>query len=389
MIGHSIALMTFIDLAFVAGGISIAILIYKYRTIFFASKSTKNLLIIAIGALAIAGFYVVDLFNMWVLPRFVGMKDAMAAMHYLHLNTGWVIISLGFGAVTLGLILTIRSVAHLIGELESREQALITKIDDADFVTKAAETANKNKSDFLANMSHELRTPLNAIIGFSESISRELFGPVGSPKYLEYSADIQQAGKHLLEIINDILDLSKIEAQEIGIDEVSLNVLGTIQSCIRLVRERAVSAGVQLKLDAPEYLPPLYADERMLKQVMINLLSNAIKFTPAGGEVVISLACFADRGLVIEVADTGIGIAREDISTVLVPFKQVDGDLNRKFEGTGLGLPLSKSMTELHGGTFDIQSEIGVGTIVTVCFPVERIVPEITTVNHGQSVGNL
>lgn len=242
-----------------------------------------------------------------------------------------------------------------------------------------AELASRAKSEFLANMSHELRTPLNAIIGFSETIHKQTFGPVGSPKYLEYVDDIHQAGRHLLNVINDILDLSKIEAGKVELHEATVNVSGVVASCVLLVKERAAAEDLNLKPDVPDNLPPLYADERMVKQILINLLSNAIKFTPEGGEIGIKVWSRPDAGYVFQIADTGIGIALEDIPTVLTPFKQADGALDRKFEGTGLGLPLSKSLTEMHGGSFDLQSEIGVGTTVTVRFPAERIVSASAT----------
>ena len=242
-----------------------------------------------------------------------------------------------------------------------------------------AELANRTKSEFLANMSHELRTPLNAIIGFSETIHRQTFGPVGSPKYIEYVDDINHAGRHLLNIINDILDLSKIEAGKVELLEESVNVAEVVGSCLLLVKERAAAGGVDLKLNMPDDPVPLYADERMLKQILINLLSNAIKFTPAGGTVEIRVWSRPNAGYVFQVADTGIGIALEDIPTALSPFKQIDSALNRKYEGTGLGLPLSKSLAEMHGGSLDLQSAVGGGTTVTVRFPAERIVLEAAT----------
>jgi PAS domain S-box-containing protein len=237
-----------------------------------------------------------------------------------------------------------------------------------------AELANRTKSEFLANMSHELRTPLNAIIGFSDMIRKQSFGPVGSPKYLEYINDINESGTHLLKIINDILDLSKIEAGKIELHEEQVNVPDTVEGCLLLVRTRARECGVTLTSETPDDLPALYADERMLKQILINLLSNAIKFTPTGGEVKVKSWCRADTGFVFQVMDTGIGIALDDIPNALAPFKQIDGELNRQFDGTGLGLPLTKSLTELHGGSLDLQSEIGVGTTVTIRFPAERII---------------
>ncbi len=235
-----------------------------------------------------------------------------------------------------------------------------------------AETANRAKSEFLANMSHELRTPLNAIIGFSEMVRNEVFGPLGSSKYHEYVRDIHISGEHLLTLINDILDLSKIEAGKAELHEEAVDVSKAAESCLLLVKERAETTQVILKPDIADGLPPLHADERKLKQILINLLSNAIKFTPVGGEVSLKIWICPDTGYVFQIADTGIGIAREDIPKALMPFRQIDSDLNRKFEGTGLGLSLTKMLAEAHGGSLELQSEAGIGTTVTVRFPAER-----------------
>ena len=242
--------------------------------------------------------------------------------------------------------------------------------------TEQAEIANRFKSEFLANMSHELRTPLNAIIGFSNIIRDETFGPVGNPKYAEYITDINSAGEHLLAIINDILDLSKIEAGKVELHEESVDVVRILESCSILLNERAQRGGVSLNSDIADNIPPLYADKRKLRQILINLLSNAVKFTPAGGTVAISAWSRPDAGYVFQIADTGIGIALEDIPKVLAPFHQIDSRLGRQYEGTGLGLPLTRSLVELHGGSLDLQSEPGAGTTVTVRFPEARVMPE-------------
>ena len=237
-----------------------------------------------------------------------------------------------------------------------------------------AETANVAKSVFLANMSHELRTPLNAIIGFSDLIQTETFGPLGSPHYREYSKDINNAGQHLLELINDILDLSKIEAEKEELYEEALDIPSAIGSSLSLVRQRAEKNNIGLELKIEEDIPKLDADERKLKQILVNLLTNAIKFTKPGGSVTVNAWCRPNSGFVFQVVDTGIGIAPKDIPKALSQFGQVDGDLNRKYEGTGLGLPLTKALVELHGGSLDLQSEEGAGTTVSVRFPAWRIV---------------
>ncbi len=237
-----------------------------------------------------------------------------------------------------------------------------------------SEAANQAKSAFLANMSHELRTPVNAIIGFSESMKHEMFGPVGSIKYREYADDIYASGLHLLDLINDILDLSKIESETEELREETIKIAKFLRTVQPLVEGSAETGGVELDMDVSELLPPLYADSRKLKQILVNLLSNALKFTEPGGKVTLRAWCQENCGFVFQVVDTGIGIALEDIPKALAPFHQIDSDLNRKYEGTGLGLPLTKSLVELHGGSMDLQSQPGVGTTVTVRFPAERTV---------------
>lgn len=238
---------------------------------------------------------------------------------------------------------------------------------------ESAEVANRTKTEFLANMSHELRTPLNAIIGFSELIHQETFGPIGSTRYVEYAQDIIDSGRHLLKVINDILDVSKMEAGKLDLDENSVNVETMIRSSLRLVAERAREANVRLVVSVPGNLPMIRADERRLKQVLLNLLSNSVKFTPSNGEVRISAEAHVGAGLAIVVRDTGIGIAPADLPRVLKPFGQVDSNLSRRYDGTGLGLSLSKTLVELHGGTLTIDSKLGEGTTVRVALPQSRV----------------
>ena len=226
-------------------------------------------------------------------------------------------------------------------------------------------------------MSHELRTPLNAIIGFSEIITNETFGPVGSLIYREYTSDIHESGQHLLGLINDILDLSKIESGTEELHEDKIEIPEITRSALKLVGHHARQGEIKLELELSDQLPALRADERKLKQILVNLLSNAVKFTDAGGQVTLRAWCRMDSGYVFQIVDTGIGIAPEDIPKALSRFGQVDGDLNRQYEGTGLGLPLTKALVELHGGVLDLQSEVNVGTTVTVRFPAERIVASL------------
>ncbi len=238
-----------------------------------------------------------------------------------------------------------------------------------------AELASRAKSEFLANMSHELRTPLNAIIGFSEMIRDEAFGPLPSPKYVEYAADIHASGEHLLELINDILDISKIEAGELKLHEEEFDVLRIARACIQFVAKRARDNGLTLDCDLPDDFPRLYADACKVKQILINLLSNAVKFTEEGGRVSLRVRLREDGGIELAITDTGIGIARKDLKLIMKPFTQVDSKLARKYEGTGLGLPLCKSLLDLHGGRLEIESEIGVGTTARAIFPPSRTRP--------------
>jgi signal transduction histidine kinase len=236
----------------------------------------------------------------------------------------------------------------------------------------SAEAASRAKTEFLANMSHELRTPLNAIIGFSEILTQESLGPLGHPSYRDYVHDVHESGVHLLRIINDILDLSKIEVGKLALNETPIVPGEVVESCVRIVRERADAAGLNLIAEIAPDLPALNADERMVKQVLLNLLSNAIKFTAPGGSVRVVARVATDDGLTIQVIDDGIGIAKVDIERAMQPFEQVDSSLHRKYQGTGLGLPLARSMCELHGGSFAIESTVGKGTTVTVRFPAAR-----------------
>lgn len=235
-----------------------------------------------------------------------------------------------------------------------------------------AEVASLAKSQFLANMSHELRTPLNAIIGFSEIMANQMLGPLGSDQYVGYAADILDSGRHLLDVINDILDMSRIEAGAVKLNESDIDLKLIAASALRLIEQRADDVGVQLINRIPDGLPTVHADQRLLRQVLINLLSNAVKFTPAGGTVTLTAGVDDDGGLWLAVGDTGIGMAPEHVSVALEPFGQVECALDRRYEGTGLGLPLVKSIMELHGGTIRIDSALGVGTTVTIALPPFR-----------------
>jgi signal transduction histidine kinase len=234
---------------------------------------------------------------------------------------------------------------------------------------EAAECASRMKTQFLANMSHELRTPLNAIIGFSQMIRDEFRGPAGCPEYKDYAGDIHDSSCHLLQIINDLLDVSKIEAGMLTLHESEVDIGHVVEACCRLVKHRADEARVTLAVEMPQPAPILRADDRMLRQIALNLLSNAVKFTPAGGSVAISVTVSAAGEVALAVRDTGIGIAPENFEKVMQPFGQIDGALTRRCEGTGLGLPLTRGLVRLHGGTLTLASELGIGTTVTVRLP--------------------
>jgi signal transduction histidine kinase len=239
-----------------------------------------------------------------------------------------------------------------------------------------AEAANQAKSGFLANMSHELRTPLNAIIGFSEMMQREVLGALGNEQYRAYIGDIHASGTHLLQIINDILDLSKAESGKIDLCEDVFDLHDIMRSVGQLSAGRIHAAGLSISHDLPEDLPPLSGDERKTKQVLLNLITNAVKFTPFGGSITVSANFDPEDGLAITVADTGIGIPEADLDRVLKPFEQVDSSLSRQHQGTGLGLPLVKAIMEMHGGRLLLRSTLGAGTKVTVVFPPERVLAQ-------------
>jgi len=272
---------------------------------------------------------------------------------------------------------------HRVDEIGSLSRALRVFRDNAIrtqqlYLEKiGAEAANRTKSDFLANMSHELRTPLNAIIGFSEVIQKAIIGPL-SERYRAYGADIFSSGTHLLGLINDILDLSKLEAGQFELHEEDVDIREAIEASMLLVGPQAEKSRVELSKAIDENLAFIRADDRRIRQILINLLSNAVKFTTEGGKV--RVASFGtNAGLAIAVSDTGIGMASEEIPKALEEFGQIDSKISRQFAGTGLGLPLAKHLIELHGGTLTIKSQINVGTTVTIVLPHERILGRLAT----------
>jgi signal transduction histidine kinase len=235
-----------------------------------------------------------------------------------------------------------------------------------------AESANRTKTEFLANMSHELRTPLNAVIGFSGIMHQQAFGPMPE-RYVEYSKLIEDSGTHLLTIINGILDLARAEAHRLTLHEDEIDIPEVVSLCEGMIRPMAEKAEIDFSVEIDEGLPPMFADPTKLQQILINLLSNAVKFTPAPGSVRLTIGVDTTGGLIFRIADTGIGIPADKIDVALAPFGQVDSRLSRKYDGVGLGLPLTKCLVELHGGTVKIESECERGTVVAVLFPKERV----------------
>lgn len=253
---------------------------------------------------------------------------------------------------------------------EDLENRVAERTCDLVRAKEQAELASRSKSEFLATISHELRTPLNAIIGFSEVMAGAMFGPLGNARYQGYAGDIVASGRHLLAVINDILDVSKIEAGHMMLDLETMDLRHVIDSAVRLVENRARLGKLRLSCEVAPDLPLIEGDRRRCLQILVNLLSNAIKFTPEGGQVSVHAEA-ANDGVRLRVKDTGIGMNAAEILVALEPFRQVDGSLGRRFEGTGLGLPLAKAMTEMHGGALRVDSAKGQGTEVSLWLPLK------------------
>jgi two-component system cell cycle sensor histidine kinase PleC len=304
-----------------------------------------------------------------------GSVEAVVELSY-DVTEQWKQLDLFEQIGTGGVILIFLVVISTLLYTANRAEQIIARQHEANLELAAqaatAQAENRDKSQFLANISHELRTPLNAIIGFSEFIKMERSGPLGNEKYAEYIRDIHASGVHLLSLINDILDYSKAEADKLELEVAEVDATKTVRNSMRLVSPRAEGAQVALIEEIPKEHFIIATDAKKLKQIMLNLLSNAVKFTPAGGSVsVVMWQDVVKGGICIEVRDTGIGIAPKDISRAMAPFGQVDNTLSRKYEGTGLGLPLTRKFVEIMGGTFKIQSELGKGTVIAISLPKE------------------
>ncbi len=303
-------------------------------------------------------FLLYQVISLWINP--ISHTDYVSNNFFLAMATG---IGM-FSSYMLETHIRNNYIAQKI--IEEKHRVVQSQLDEA-------ESANRAKSEFLATMSHELRTPLNAIIGFSEMIRQQYMGPVGSPKYIEYAGDIHDSGQHLLSIISDILDLAKAESGKLEINESEFDFNAAIKSTLKMFHQQAGEDGIVL-----EYTPSpgdqyVRADARLMRQVALNLISNAMKFTPAGGKVSIHVFVSGDFGVTLSVVDTGIGIAAENIDRVLRPFEQVESSLVRSHGGTGLGLPYSKKVVEIHGGTLKLLSKVNHGTTVRVSLPATRV----------------
>ena len=322
------------------------------------------------------------------------MVASIDATHDAYITSRRVVIQFAVGSIALALALGYAISWSLIGPVRHMDERL-QQIASGDFAGRVEipnrdelgalaanlnrmseelgrlyqqlEAASRHKSEFLANMSHELRTPLNAIIGFSEVLLERMFGEL-NPKQEEYLQDIMTSGRHLLSLINDILDLSKVEAGRMELEPSAFDLPAALEGCLTLVRERATRHGITLGLTVDEDLGQIVADERKVRQVVLNLLSNAVKFTPEGGRVAVG-AARADGGVEVSVSDTGIGIAQDEQEAIFEEFRQAASDYTRKREGTGLGLALSRKFVELHGGRIWVKSEVGKGSTFTFTLP--------------------
>jgi two-component system cell cycle sensor histidine kinase PleC len=284
-----------------------------------------------------------------------------------------------------------RRLIATVSDLQRSQQALERQTQElADLAEKyaeektRAEEANQAKSKFLANMSHELRTPLNAIIGFSEMMGAGIFGPLGPDKYREYCSDIHQSGHYLLDVINDILDMSKIEAGRIRLEQEEIALEAFLNDAMRVVSTRADDKRLDLVADITQGVR-MRADHRLLKQIVLNLLSNSVKFTPEGGRVVIRGRATGST-VSIAIADSGIGIPRDALAKLGRPFEQVESQLTKSHQGSGLGLAIAKSLTELHGGTMRIRSQLGRGTIVLLRLPSEGVTNDAEPERAGDAM---
>jgi signal transduction histidine kinase len=283
----------------------------------------------------------------------------------------WLLNCTFMGIVIILLRLSTQTVSSALrcAEAELAERRRIER--QLELALEEAQSVARAKAAFFSAMGHELRTPLNAIIGFSEMLASEIFGPLGNPRNSEYVRDIHYSGRRLLSLVNDVLDISRMDAGKMELREAKVSIPEAIANVMRTVEPLALKAGVHIAKTVAPSLPDIFADQQRIEQVITNLVSNSIKFTPKGGDIEISARLDAGS-LRVSVADSGIGIAKEDVPKVFERFVQVDSSLARKYEGTGLGLPISKQLIELHGGTLTLESELYEGTVATITLPASR-----------------
>lgn len=296
-----------------------------------------------------------------------------------HPTERWMIGGLCLVALLLFVGLANRLYSSTLDNMQARAEKdeLFTEVEQANLrlreATRRAEEASAAKSRFLATMSHELRTPLNAILGFSEVIKDELFGPIGNEQYKSYVQDIHRSGEHLLQLINEVLDLSRIEAGKHELVEEAIDMAAVVEACCRMLELRATGRGLVLRTAFTSGMPRLWADERAVRQITLNLLSNAIKFTPQGAEIVVKVGWTQNGGQYLSVKDNGSGIPEDEIETVLSTFGRGSQAIKNADQGSGLGLPIVKSLVELHGGAFRLASKLREGTEATAIFPPDRV----------------
>ena len=359
---------------------AVAVATAQRRQDFWGRMTATNLLVLGIVGLH---FTAMAAFSLEPDPRIGFIDQAIVAPRWLAVAVAAVtllIVGLGLVGAVVDEHLAGRSAreaerlrSHVVA-LEATKLELEAATGQLRMALDAAAAGSQAKSQFLATMSHELRTPLNAIIGFAEMQVLQVFGPLGDQRYHEYARDILGSGRHLLDLINDVLDIAKLDVGHLELQDEETDLAAIATECANMVMRQAEAAGLRLDTDLPPNLPRVRVDRRRLNQVLLNLLSNAIKFTPKGGSVRIA-ASLGDHGIVMSVTDTGIGMASEDIPKALERFGQIDSRLSRAYEGTGLGLPLAKQLMELHGGALAVESELGRGTTVTVVVPATRIHP--------------
>jgi two-component system cell cycle sensor histidine kinase PleC len=328
---------------------------------------------------------VLPIFYVGTIPMTVAVVTRLLLLNHPFY---WAMASMAVGVHIYFVFLAkgLHSTALAMLEFRAEKDALIAELENeksiSDEARRRAESANIAKSRFLATMSHELRTPLNAILGFSEVMKGEVLGPIENKNYKEYAGNIHDSGRHLLHLINEILDLSRIEAGRYELNEEAVRISDVVEDCHRLLKLRAEAKGLQILLEFDDALPQVWCDERAIRQIVLNLLSNALKFTPKGGRITVKVARAHDGGQVLSVKDTGPGIPKDELPKVMQAFGQGSLAHQTAEGGTGLGLPIVKSLVELHDGTFELRSELRKGTEALVTLPPARVVSSAPPVTH-------